>query len=67
MGSLSELAGDVVQAVRSPLTREADECDPVLAAPVEPGLSGVEGEALEVGVLVRPDQPAHPGDHPDGW
>ena len=65
VGSLSELAADLVQAVRSPLTREAHEgirCWP----PVEPGLSAFEGEALEVGVLDRPHQPAHPGDHPDG-
>ena len=66
VGSLSELAADLVHAVRSPLTREAHECDPVLPRPIEPGLSGFEGEALEVGVLVRPHQPAHPGDHPDG-
>ena len=66
VGSSSELAADVVQAVRSPLTREAHERDPVLAPPVEPGLSAFEGEALEVGVLVRPHQPAHPGDQPDG-
>jgi phosphoglycolate phosphatase-like HAD superfamily hydrolase len=65
-GSLSKLAADLVRAVRSPLTREAQERDPVLPHPVESGLSGFEGEALEVGVLVRPHQPAHPGDHPDG-
>jgi choline kinase/phosphoglycolate phosphatase-like HAD superfamily hydrolase/phosphatidylglycerophosphate synthase len=66
VGSLSELAADLVQAVRSPLTREAHQWDPVLAPPVEPGLSRFEGETLEVGVLVRPHQPAHPGDHRDG-
>src|SRR3954451_213133 len=44
--SLSELAADLVQAVRSPLTREAHEWDSVLAPPVEPGLSGFEGEAI---------------------
>jgi CDP-diacylglycerol--glycerol-3-phosphate 3-phosphatidyltransferase len=63
VGSLSELAADLLQAVRSPVTREAHE-HPVLAPPVQPGLLGFEGEALEVGVLVRPRQPAHPGDHP---
>src|SRR4051794_37090613 len=66
VGSLSELAADLVQAVRSPLTREAHEWDPALAPPVEPGLSGLAGEALEVGLLVRPHQPAHPGNYPDG-
>src|SRR3954449_10339410 len=66
VGSLSELAADLVHALRSPLTREAHECDPVLPHPIEPGRSGLEGEALEAGVLVRPHQPAHPGDHPDG-
>src|SRR3954471_19442751 len=66
VGSLSELAADLVHAVRSPLTREARECDPALPGPIEPGRSGFQGEALEVGVLVRPPQPAHPGDHADG-
>jgi phosphoglycolate phosphatase len=66
VGSLSELAADVVQAVRSPLRREAREWDPVLAPPGEPGLSAFEAEAVEVGVLVRPHQPARPGDQPDG-
>ncbi len=61
--SLAELAAALVQAVRSPVTREARERDPVPAPPVEPGQSGFEGEALEVGVLVRPHQPAHPGEH----
>jgi choline kinase/phosphoglycolate phosphatase-like HAD superfamily hydrolase/phosphatidylglycerophosphate synthase len=66
VGSLSELAADLVHAVRCPLTREAHECDPVLPRPIEPGRSGFEGEALEVGVLVRPHQTAHPDEHPDG-
>src|SRR4051794_36570681 len=66
VGSLSELAADLARAVRSPLTREPHEWDPALAPPVEPGLSGLAGEALEVGLLVRPHQPAHPGDHRDG-
>jgi choline kinase/phosphoglycolate phosphatase-like HAD superfamily hydrolase/phosphatidylglycerophosphate synthase len=66
VGSLAELAADLVQAVRSPLTRDAHEWNPVLAPPVEPGLSGFEGEALEVSVRVRPHQPAHPRDHPHG-
>jgi phosphoglycolate phosphatase len=65
VGSLSELAGAVVRAVRSPVTEEAHERTPVLASPDELALSVFEGEALEVGVLVRPHQPAHPGDHPD--
>src|SRR4051812_35608876 len=63
VGSLSELAGDVVQAVRSPLTREPREGEPVLPPP---GRSGFEGQPLEMSVLVRPHQPAYPGDHPDG-
>src|SRR4051794_1485931 len=66
VGSLSELAADLVQAVRSPLTRETHEWDLMRSPAVGPGLSGFEGEALEVGVLVRPHQPAHPGEHPDG-
>jgi phosphoglycolate phosphatase-like HAD superfamily hydrolase/phosphatidylglycerophosphate synthase len=66
VGSLSELAAGLVQAVRCPLTREAHEPDPVLARAVGPALSGFKGEAPEVGVLVRPHQPAHPGDQPDG-
>jgi hypothetical protein len=66
VGSLSELAADLVRAVRSPVTREALKWDSILAPPVEPGLSGFEGEALEVGVLVRPHQPVHSGDHPGG-
>jgi phosphoglycolate phosphatase len=61
VGSLSELAAVVVRAVRSPLAHEGD---PV--PPVEPGLSGFEREALEVGALVRAHQPAHPHDHADG-
>jgi choline kinase/phosphoglycolate phosphatase-like HAD superfamily hydrolase/phosphatidylglycerophosphate synthase len=65
-GSLSELATDLVQAVRAPLTREAHDWDQMLQPPVERGLSGFEGETLEVGALVRPHQPAHPGDHPHG-
>jgi len=64
VASLSELAADLLHAVRSPVTLDAHE-HPVLAAPVESGLSGFEGEALEVGVLVRPHQPAQPGGHPD--
>jgi hypothetical protein len=66
VGSLSELAADLVQAVRSPVTREAHESDPLLAATVAPQPSALEGKALEVGLLVRPHQPAHPGDYPDG-
>ena len=65
VGSLSELAAAVVQAVRYPATVEAHERDRVLAPPVEPGRSGFEGEALEVGVLVGSHQPAYPGDHAD--
>jgi phosphoglycolate phosphatase-like HAD superfamily hydrolase len=65
VGSLSELAAAVVQAVRFPVTGEARERDPVLAPPVKPGLSVFEGEALEVGVLARPHQPAYPGEDPD--
>jgi phosphoglycolate phosphatase-like HAD superfamily hydrolase/phosphatidylglycerophosphate synthase len=64
VGSLSELAAALATAVRSTVTGEAHE-QPVLAPPVEPGLSGFEVEALEVAILVRPHQPAYPGDHPD--
>jgi choline kinase/phosphoglycolate phosphatase-like HAD superfamily hydrolase/phosphatidylglycerophosphate synthase len=66
VASLSELAADLVRAVRSPVTLKAHQWDPVLPPPVEPGLSAFEAEALEMGVLVGPHQPAHPGDHPDG-
>lgn len=65
VGSLSELAVALVQAVRYPVTGETHERDPVLAPPVELGLSGFEADALKVGVLVRPHQPAYPGDHGD--
>ena len=65
VASLSELAADLVQAVRSPVTLKAHERDSV-PTPLKPGLSGFEAEALKVGVLVRPHQPAHPGDQPDG-
>jgi len=56
VGSLSELAADLVHAVRCPLPAdtEAHAAGPVLRPPVEPGLSGCEGEALEMRVLVRP-------------
>jgi choline kinase/phosphoglycolate phosphatase-like HAD superfamily hydrolase/phosphatidylglycerophosphate synthase len=66
VASLSELAADLVQAVHSPVTLRARECDPVLTPPVEPGLSAFNREAPEMGVLVGPHEPAHPGDHPDG-
>ncbi|HKA04730.1 MAG TPA: HAD family hydrolase, partial [Acidimicrobiales bacterium] len=65
VGSLSELAAGLLQAVRSPVTSQPRQQDTRRAPPVEPGLSGFEGEALQVGVLVRPHQPVHPGDHPD--
>jgi phosphoglycolate phosphatase-like HAD superfamily hydrolase/phosphatidylglycerophosphate synthase len=64
VGSLSELAADLVRAVRSPVTGNVHR-HPILAPPAAPGLSGFEGEALEVGDVVRPHQPAYPGDHPD--
>ena len=63
VGSLSELAADLVRAVRSPVIPEVYDWDPVLAAPVEPALSGLEGEAGAVGVLVRPP-PADPAGRP---
>src|SRR4051794_38049968 len=66
VGSLSELAADLARAVRSPLTREPHERDPVLSPAVEPALSGVKSEALEVSARVRPHQPANPREHPDG-
>src|SRR3954470_7924080 len=66
VGSLSELAAEIVQAIRCPLTREAHESGRVPARAVERALSRFKGEAPEVGVLVGPHQPAHPGGHPDG-
>src|SRR3954469_10355145 len=66
VGSLSELAAELVQAVRCPLTLEVHESGPVPARAGEPGSSGFKAEAREVGALVRPHQPAHPGDQPDG-
>ncbi len=66
VSSLSELAADLLKAVRSPLMREAHETAPVSAPPFEPRLSGFEREALEVGVHVRPHQPAPYSDAPDG-
>jgi choline kinase/phosphoglycolate phosphatase-like HAD superfamily hydrolase/phosphatidylglycerophosphate synthase len=66
VASLSELAADLVRAVRSPVTLTAQEWDPVLTPPVEPGLSAFQGEALKMGVVVRPHQLAYPGDDPDG-
>lgn len=65
VGSLSELAAALAQAVRSPVTVEGHERDPMLAPPIELDRSAFESEALEVGALVRLHQPAHPGDHPD--
>lgn len=62
VGSLSALADALVNAVRSPVTTEVHERDPMLAPPSEPGRSAVERESLEVGALVRLQQPAHPGD-----
>jgi phosphoglycolate phosphatase len=66
VGSLSDLAAEIVHAIRCPLTREAHETGRVPARAVEPALSRFKGEAPEVGVLVGPHQPAHPGGHPDG-
>ena len=43
VASLSELAANLVQAVRSPVTLTAHEWDPVLTPPVEPGLSAFRG------------------------
>ena len=40
VGSLSELAADLVRAVRSPVIPEICDWDPVLAAPVEPARAG---------------------------
>src|SRR3954471_9721857 len=57
VGSLSQLAAEIVQAIRCPLTREAHESDRVPARAVEPGLSRFKVEAPEVGVLVGPHQP----------
>jgi phosphoglycolate phosphatase-like HAD superfamily hydrolase len=65
VGSLSELANVLIRARRSPVTGEAHERGPVPAPPVEPVRSGIEAEAVKVGLLVRPQQPAHTGDHSD--
>jgi len=65
VGSLSELAAALLRAVHSPVTADAHERDAVLAPSVAPGLSSLEGEAPEVGVLIRPHQPSHSGDQPD--
>ncbi len=59
VGSLSELAADLIRAVRSPVIGEAHHWDPGLAPSVEPALPGFEGETGDVGVLVRPP-PARP-------
>ena len=64
VGSLSELAADLVRAVRSPVIPEVYDWDPVLAVPVEPVLSGLEGETGAVGVLVRPPPAVPPGRPP---
>ena len=61
VGSLSELAADLVRAVRSPVAREAHGWDPMLAPPVEPALAGLAGEAGAVGVLVEPPPAGPPG------
>ncbi len=65
VGSLSLLAAALVKAVRSPVTAPAREGDPMPAPPTLAGRSAFEIEALEMGALVRPHQPADPGDHPD--
>src|SRR5204862_8081285 len=52
VGSLSDLAADLVQPARCPLPREAPEWDPVLSPAAGPGRSGFEGEPVEVGALV---------------
>ena len=65
VGSLSALAAALVQAARSPVTTEAHEKGQVPASHAEPRLSAFQCEALEVGRLVGPRQPAHPADHPD--
>jgi len=64
VGSLAALADDLVRAVRTPVT-PGHQRDPMLAPLVEPGPSGFECDAVEVGDLVRAHQPAHPGDYPD--
>ena len=61
VGSLSELAADLVRAVRSPVARQAHGWDPMLAPPVEPALAGLAGEAGAVGVLVEPPPAGPPG------
>jgi 1L-myo-inositol 1-phosphate cytidylyltransferase / CDP-L-myo-inositol myo-inositolphosphotransferase len=64
VGSLAALADDVVRAVHSPVARVPHQQDPMLVRSFEPGPSGLGGEAVEVRDLIRPYQPAPPGDHP---
>ena len=66
VGSLSELAADLIRAVRSPVTAEAHGWDPGLAPPVEPALAGLEGEAGDGGcsrsaATSRPARGVRPG------
>jgi hypothetical protein len=65
VGSLSELAADLVRTVRSAVTWEAHEWDPMLAPRVEPARSEFEDETLLVDMVVRAHHPAGPADHPD--
>jgi choline kinase/phosphoglycolate phosphatase-like HAD superfamily hydrolase/phosphatidylglycerophosphate synthase len=62
VGSLSELADELIRARRSTITRDAHERGPVTAPPVEAVRPGIDAEALEVGFLVSPQQPAHTGE-----
>jgi hypothetical protein len=62
---LSELAAGLLQAARSPVMCDTHQQDTGPAPPVEAGQPGFEGEALQMGVVARPHQPAYPTDHPD--
>src|SRR3954451_23988791 len=57
VGSLSDLAAEIVHAIRCPLTRESHASGRVPARAVEPALSRFKAEAPEVGVIVGPHQP----------
>jgi beta-phosphoglucomutase-like phosphatase (HAD superfamily) len=57
VGSLSELADELIRARRSTVTGDAHERVSVTAPPVETVRSGIDAEALEVGPLMSPRQP----------
>ncbi|MGH7910478.1 MAG: HAD hydrolase-like protein, partial [Candidatus Dormibacteraceae bacterium] len=66
VSSLCELAVDLCRAVRSSVTSEAHESNPVSAPPFGPEVSAFEKKALEVGVDVPMDFQADAGRPGDG-